>query len=159
MMLSYARMLSHMKPRVLCIDDEPKIGLFIQEALEQTGCFFVESETNALDAVVTARRFRPDVLVIDIKMPGLDGFTVARRIREEPWLRYRPILFFSGFEYEVPLHAADEAPMEFLKKGVPLLTIVQTIARLAGERLDLYTPFERPERILADGQVEAGEPT
>jgi CheY-like chemotaxis protein len=116
------------------------IGELLQATLERTGEFVVATETDAFDALETARKFRPDVLFIDINMPGRDGLSVARQIRQEPWLRHRPIIFFSGMSdrAEAALKAAGEGPTEFLKKGVSLDVIVETVQRLASERLKLY---------------------
>jgi CheY-like chemotaxis protein len=132
-----------LKPRVLCIDDELMVGQFVQDALERTGEFIVKTETDPFAALDTARAFRPDVLFIDINMPGRDGLAVARQIRQEPWLRHRPIIFFSGMseKAEAALKAAGDGPTEFLQKGVPLSVIVETVQRVASERLQLYKAF------------------
>ena len=84
------------KPRILCIDDEPSVGELLRSLLEETGDFLVEVETKAITAIARARMFKPDLVLMDINMPGQDGFALAREIRLEPWLRHRPIIFFSG---------------------------------------------------------------
>jgi CheY-like chemotaxis protein len=128
------------KPRILCIDDEPSVGELLRSCLEGSGDFLVEVETNALKAVQHARVFKPDLVVMDIKMPGRDGFDLVREIRQEPWLRHRPIIFFSGLTdvEEASLKAGIGGPTEFLQKGVPLSVIEQTIRRSAAERLALF---------------------
>ncbi|MDB6151153.1 MAG: hypothetical protein JWQ44_2601 [Chthoniobacter sp.] len=134
------RVSRHLKPRVLCIDDEPAIGELLHAILEETGNFQVEFETNSLQSLVAAQRFQPDLFIIDVNMPGQNGFEVARQLRQEPWLRQRPIIFFSGtnFAPETLRKAAEGGPTEFLAKGVPLSVIVETVTRATLERVQLY---------------------
>jgi CheY-like chemotaxis protein len=102
--------------------------------------FHVQIETNALHALQTARAFRPDLIFVDIKMPGEDGLSFARQIRQEPWLLHRPIVFFSGLPDadERSLKARSFGPTEFLPKGVPLEVIQSTARRLLADRLLIY---------------------
>lgn len=89
-------------------------------------------EGEPFRALETARRFRPDILLIDINMPGKTGIQLALEMRAEPWLRYRPIVFFTGIatrEEPLALKLGD-GPTEFLAKGVPTQTIIDTIDRL-----------------------------
>ena len=127
-----------LKPRILCIDDELPVGDLLQSFLERTGDFHVELETDALRAVHHARIFRPDVIFVDIRMPGRDGFAIVRELRKEPWLCHRPIIFLSGLlnVEDLALKAGSDGPTEFLQKGVPLSVIEQTVRRLAAERID-----------------------
>ena len=97
-----------LKPRILCnVDDEPPVVELLQKYLESTGDFRVEVETTAIKAVARAQTFRPDLVLLDVNMPGQDGFALARSFRHEPWLRHKPILFFSGMsDLEEPLRKA-----------------------------------------------------
>jgi len=108
--------------------------------LEPSGDFRVEVETKAIAAVNRARMFRPDLVFMDIKMPGRDGFAIARDIRLEPWLRHRPIIFFSGVENveESVQRAWRSGPTEYLPKGVALSVIEQTVRRILAERIKQY---------------------
>ena len=127
------------KPRVLCIDDESAGCDFLRAILDESGDFLVETGTDAFAALDLARRFKPDVVMLDINMPGQDGFSVARQFREEPWLLHRPIIFYSGREDQaIPLSAGSGGPVEFLKKGGPINEIERAVRRHAGERLALY---------------------
>jgi len=68
--------------RLLVVDDEPNIVELLSASLRFAG-FEVASAANGLAALELARSFRPDLLVLDIMMPGLDGFGVVRRLRSE----------------------------------------------------------------------------
>ena len=66
--------------RLLVVDDEPGILELLSVSLRFAG-FEVATATNGLDALSVARTFAPDLLVLDVMLPGLDGFEVARRLR------------------------------------------------------------------------------
>jgi len=68
--------------RVLVVDDEPNIVELLSASLRFAG-FEVATAANGLAALELARSFRPDLLVLDVMMPGLDGFGVVRRLRSE----------------------------------------------------------------------------
>lgn len=67
--------------KILIIDDEPNILQFLELGLRSEG-FIVESSTNSMSAVQLAERFNPHVIVLDIMMPGIDGFEVCRQLKE-----------------------------------------------------------------------------
>ena len=68
--------------RLLVVDDEPNIVELLSASLRFAG-FEVETAAGGLEGVETARTYRPDLLVLDVMMPGLDGFGVVRRLRQE----------------------------------------------------------------------------
>ena len=120
-----------LRPRILSVDDDPGIGALMLRLLEETGRYKVAVETDAFRALQTARQFRPDLVMLDVNMPGQDGLEVARRIRAEPWLRYRPIIIFTGMPAPLAMQnlAAGDGPIEYLQKGVPLEAIVEAVDR------------------------------
>ncbi|MFI6924385.1 response regulator transcription factor [Nonomuraea spiralis] len=67
--------------KVLVVDDEPNIRELLSEALELNG-FDVRTAAGGRQALEAVARERPDIIVLDVMMPGMDGFTVARRLRE-----------------------------------------------------------------------------
>src|SRR4051794_5982366 len=68
--------------KLLVVDDEPNIVELLSVSLRYAG-FEVATATSGLAAVTEARRFRPDLLVLDVMMPDMDGFAVVRRLRGE----------------------------------------------------------------------------
>lgn len=67
--------------KILIIDDEPNILQFLELGLRSEG-FTVESSTDSRSAVQLAERFNPHVIVLDIMMPGINGFEVCRQLKE-----------------------------------------------------------------------------
>jgi two-component system, OmpR family, response regulator len=68
--------------RLLVVDDEPNIVDLLATSLRFAG-FEVATASNGSEALRVASSFKPDLLVLDVMMPGLDGFTVVRRLRQE----------------------------------------------------------------------------
>ncbi|MFB9680783.1 response regulator transcription factor [Streptosporangium vulgare] len=71
----------HPAVKVLVVDDEPNIRELLSEALELNG-FAVRTAADGRQALEAVARERPDIIVLDVMMPAVDGFTVARRLRE-----------------------------------------------------------------------------
>jgi two-component system, OmpR family, response regulator len=68
--------------RLLVVDDEPNIVELLSASLRFAG-FEVATATNGQEALTTARTFRPDLALLDVMMPGMDGFELVRRLRGE----------------------------------------------------------------------------
>ncbi|HSN73522.1 MAG TPA: response regulator, partial [Anaerolineae bacterium] len=68
--------------RILVVDDEQSIVKTVKAYLEEQG-YGVETAADGLAALKAARAFRPDLVVLDIMLPGLDGIEVLRRLRQE----------------------------------------------------------------------------
>jgi two-component system OmpR family response regulator len=68
--------------RLLVVDDEPNILELLSASLRFAG-FEVAAASDGREALAVARRFRPDLVVLDVMMPDMDGFTVVRRMRGE----------------------------------------------------------------------------
>jgi DNA-binding response OmpR family regulator len=82
-------------PRVLIVDDDPSIRQICHEVLELGG-FQVRDAGNANAALTEARRFRPDMILLDVMMPGIDGYRTAEMIRADPAIGMAPIMFLSA---------------------------------------------------------------
>ena len=81
-MTSSDRQDSTSEARLLVVDDEPNILELLATSLRFAG-FEVATATNGRDALAEARRYRPDLVVLDVMMPDMDGFAVVRRMRGE----------------------------------------------------------------------------
>ena len=68
---------------MVVIDDDPSIRLICREVLELGG-YQVRDAGSATAALTEARRFRPDMIVLDVLMPGIDGYRTAEMIRADP---------------------------------------------------------------------------
>ena len=94
-----------MKPTILIIDDEDSIREFYILGLKERG-FLVLSAVNGLDGFKIAETQRPDVVVLDIVMPGLNGFEVCAKIREIPELSKTAVVVTSAKSYKSDIDRA-----------------------------------------------------
>jgi len=78
---------------VLVVDDEPYIADLLSTGLRFVG-FDVRTAGSGLEALTSVREWRPDLLVLDVMMPGVDGFEVTRRLRADG--RETPVLFLTA---------------------------------------------------------------
>ncbi|MDX2087543.1 MAG: response regulator [Kofleriaceae bacterium] len=82
-------------PRVLVVDDDPSIRTICREVLELGG-YQVRDVGSANAALAEARRFRPDMILMDVLMPGIDGYRAAEMIRADAAIAMAPIMFLSA---------------------------------------------------------------
>ncbi len=80
--------------RALVVDDDPTVVTQFAALLRDAG-MEVDERTDGADALRTARRARPDVVIADILMPGLDGFALCRAVRRDVALRHTPVILLS----------------------------------------------------------------
>ena len=84
------------KKRILIIDDEASFTRMVKLNLEKTGAFEVREENRAAYALTAAREFKPDVILLDVIMPTMDGGDVAAHIRNDRNLKNTPIIFLTA---------------------------------------------------------------
>jgi CheY-like chemotaxis protein len=82
--------------RILFIDDDKGLTEMVKLNLEATGNYEVCVENQSLDAIQTARRFRPDLILLDYIMPGMDGGDVATSLQQDPLLGNIPVLMVTA---------------------------------------------------------------
>jgi len=105
------------KTKILVVDDEPKIRMFIRANLQARG-YDVYLAQDGIEALEVAARVLPDVIVLDVGMPGMDGIEVCRKIRE--WAD-TPIIILSVKEDEkIKVRALDEGADDYITKPFSL---------------------------------------
>ena len=82
---------------ILVVDDDITIRFMVKESLEQLG-FMVEEAENGIQAVERAKELKPDIILLDVMMPEMDGFTACPLIREIPECLHTPILMMTGLD-------------------------------------------------------------
>jgi CheY-like chemotaxis protein len=87
------------RPTVLVVDDFEDTRRVLRLWLERMGYAVLEA-ADGLEAVEAARTLAPDLIILDIEMPGLDGLESARRIRQHEALREIPIIAVSAYGAE-----------------------------------------------------------
>jgi CheY-like chemotaxis protein len=84
-----------MRRKVLVVDDERFVRELIKIKLERSGLTVVEG-TNGLEAVELSRSERPDLILLDVMMPKMNGFEACQRIKDHPDTRLIPILMLTA---------------------------------------------------------------
>jgi PAS domain S-box-containing protein len=104
--------LSGSQRRILIADDNRDSAEVLSLVLEHVG-YKVQTAFNGLEAVQAATTFRPDVALLDIGMPGLNGYEAARRIREQPWGGDMVLVAITGWGQEEDKRQAREAGFDY----------------------------------------------
>jgi len=81
--------------KVLVIDDEPEITDIVETFLTEAG-YVVSVENASRNAAAKARQFKPDIVLLDIMMPDMDGYQTCQAIKQDPELASVPIIFLTG---------------------------------------------------------------
>ena len=85
--------------KILVIDDEPEITEIVETFLTEAG-YKVAVENLPGNAVKKAREFKPDVVLLDIMMPGSDGYAICQELKQDPDFAETPIIFLTGKDRE-----------------------------------------------------------
>ena len=105
-------------PVVLIVDDAPENLAVLHDALDESG-FTVLVASNGEAALLRARDAAPDIILLDALMPGMDGFTVCRRLRADMATRHIPVIFMTGLtETEHVLAAFEAGGTDYINKPV-----------------------------------------
>jgi len=83
-------------PRILYVEDEPDIQTVARMALEMVGGFEVKICSSGEEAVCEAEDFAPDMILLDVMMPGMDGPSTLEALRKKPSLADTPVAFMTA---------------------------------------------------------------
>lgn len=116
------------KPFILICDDYEPIGKSIVYVLEKAG-FRAQSVTSAHECVKVARQTRPDVVLMDIMLPGLDGATASDLMRDVPGLASVPIILLSAMPEEEVQRRASEVEAGYVLKPFRMYQLIEVVRR------------------------------
>jgi excisionase family DNA binding protein len=121
-------------PLVLIVDDDAAVRLVIRECLEREG-FEVSEGANAQQGIDKINQRIPDLMMLDVSMPGIDGWEMLRRVREKLDVKDLPVVIFSGKIAEEELgNAPDRGAQGYLSKPFdPLKLVAQAKALVSVE--------------------------
>lgn len=113
--------------KVLLIDDEPQMCALLSKVLTNNG-FEVIVENDGASGLREAKRFNPDLILLDIIMPGLDGFEVAQRLRKDPACAQIPIMVLTAHATPYARKTATDAGVDdFVTKPFDLENLVAKV--------------------------------
>ncbi|MCS6889373.1 response regulator [Chloroflexus sp.] len=99
--------------KILFVEDDPDIQMVAQLALEAVGGYTVQMCSSGAEALAVAEQFAPDLILLDVMMPGMDGPTTLAELRKKPTLAQTPVIFMTArvqrheIEQYLALGAAD----------------------------------------------------
>jgi excisionase family DNA binding protein len=124
------------KRKVLVVDDDQDLVDLIVEQLERDGRFEIRAANNGFDAGMMVRDYRPDLIVLDIMLPDINGKEVCQRVRSDQTMDDVRIICISGMvEMEKIEELRDAGANDFLKKPFEIEVLMDRICHL----LDLET--------------------
>lgn len=146
---------------ILAVDDTPDNLFLVQLALEEEG-HDVRLVDNGFSALEQIEKAPPALILLDVMMPGMDGYEVTRRIRSHPRLPYIPILLITAYEQPSLIQGLDVGADEFIRKPVQIDELqarVRSLLRLKQSieqrenfvhclTHDLRTPLVAADRML-----------
>lgn len=110
--------------KILYVEDEPDIQMIARVALENVGGFELAVCSSGAEAVEKAANFHPDLLLLDVMMPGMDGPTTLHELRKMPHLANTPVMFMTAkvqpqeVEFLKSLNVADVIAKPFDPMGL-----------------------------------------
>jgi CheY-like chemotaxis protein len=122
------------RKRIMVVDDEPSITRLLKLNLEADGRFEVRTVNAANHAIQAAREFHPDLILLDVMMPEVDGGTLASQMRQNLTLRNTPVVFLTAAatKEEVSSHGGKIGGLPFLAKPVDLPEVIRCIEKHLG---------------------------
>jgi excisionase family DNA binding protein len=119
------------KRKALVVDDDRDLVELLRDSLETDGRFEVRSANNGFDAGMMVKEYRPDIIILDVMLPDINGKEVCQRVRSDPSLDDVKILCISGMvEAERIQELRDAGANDFLQKPFEVDTLIQRACRM-----------------------------
>ena len=124
-----------MQQKILVIEDEPSATRLVGYILEQEG-YQVDTAANGLEGIRKIQEEEVDLVILDVMLPGLDGFEVCYRVRAEPRTAGLPIIMLSAKVQEIDKATGLRAGAnEYLTKPADPDEVLAAVKALLGERI------------------------
>ena len=121
-----------MSIRIVIADDEPDLRAVYAEILRREGHEVIEAR-DGREALAAVSHFRPDLLVLDVWMPGLSGFEVLDRLRLDPRASTLKVLLLSNLgDADTVLEGYSSGAVDYVVKGIALDDFVDRVNRALG---------------------------
>jgi putative two-component system response regulator len=125
------------RPTVLVVDDEEPVRAYFRRMLESAGYAVVEA-ADGPSGLAAIQRAHPAVVLLDVKLPGLNGFEICRRVRQEVTTRLVPIIVVTALDAQQDrIEGLDAGADDFLTKPVDKQELMARVRSLA--RMKQYT--------------------
>jgi DNA-binding response OmpR family regulator len=123
-----------MGKKILVIEDDPAISRLVDYSLRHEG-YEVTAATNGLEGIRKAQNEAPDLVILDVMLPGMDGFEICHRLRSEPDTARLPILMFSAKAQEIDKKTGLKVGADdYLPKPAAPAEIVNRVRKLLADK-------------------------
>ncbi|MBI3036436.1 response regulator [Candidatus Woesearchaeota archaeon] len=113
--------------KILVVDDEPNILKLVSFILASKGYDVIEASGGA-EGITKAKAEKPDLIVLDVMMPKMDGFEAAKKLKADPATRDIPILMLSSkAQFEDKMKGIDSGAMDYITKPFEKDELLQKI--------------------------------
>lgn len=120
--------------KILVVDDEPDIRMLVRMVLERAGHAVIEA-ANGNEALTALETSHPDLMLLDMRMPGLDGWAVLERMRAENWFARIPVVVLSAHvDAAASRKALQEGCSGYIGKPFRPQELVETVEKVLAER-------------------------
>jgi CheY-like chemotaxis protein len=150
------------KPLILIVDDDSILRGVAGESLKQAG-FSVSEAENGVQALAAIKKRRPDIVLLDVMMPEMDGYDTCRAIRELPNGDMLPVVMITALEDLDSINRAYEVgATDFITKPIKWIILVQRVrymiraVQMNMERNRLQQELQHAQRLKAIGTLAAG---
>ncbi len=141
----------HPNPRILVVDDDPGVRLLMTEALRQQS-LWVEAAADGEQALEVIARTPPELILLDVQMPGLSGFEVCRRIRARDAGEPITVVMVTGLDDTASIERAyEEGATDFITKPINWPLLGHRVRYLLRARA-AFIQLQRSEARLAEAQ-------
>lgn len=124
-----------MAKKILLVDDEAGFTELLKMNLEKSGDYEVRIENDSVNAHLTAKEFKPDIILLDVVMPGMDGGDVQAQMEGDPELRGVPVVMLTALVDSAELSegaVAQSGSVTVLPKPVDLDLLLRVIEENLG---------------------------
>jgi putative two-component system response regulator len=116
------------KGRIMVVDDDPDILKIVGTILSMSG-FSVSSASNGKQALEMLRVSRPDLVILDLKMPVMDGYQTCQELQGDPNLASLPVIFMSAYMNQAPLDSLGGQVVDRIEKPFDPRNLVSRVRR------------------------------
>ena len=117
------------------VDDDPVLIKLAQEVLQSNG-FDVVTAVDGLDCMVMVKKERPDLIVLDIMMPEINGYDVCRNLKFDDEYKKIPIIILTSREQELDPRIAMMMGIDYMHKPLDRVVLLNKIQQLLGLRVE-----------------------
>ena len=121
------------KQRILLVDDDVRLTQILKTGLKACG-YEVRSENDSLRALQVVRAFKPDLIVLDVAMPGKDGGEVAQELRDQKDVGETPVIFLTSLLSKTDAARSKEQGETILAKPVSIVELTKCIEECLGKK-------------------------